>query len=114
MSSRFSSPFMAKSPLKNEDDKKVKIEKDSDYSKTTEYVRGNRPNERGRSVEIQEVNVPKEDIDSDKDIDKVYKTVRKTNKKGEVTKTKRKEISKKRAERIKKRKDKTHTDISEK
>ena len=26
MSSRFSSPFMAKSPLKNEDDKKIKIE----------------------------------------------------------------------------------------
>ena len=112
MSSRFSSPFMAKSPLKNNEDKRVKIEKDGEYSKTTEYVRGNRPNEKGRSVEIQEVNVPKEDINGDKDIDKVYRTVRRTNKKGEVKRTKRKEISKKRAERIKKRKDKTHTDIS--
>ena len=114
MSSKFASPFMAKSPLRqDDDDKRVKIEKEGKYSKSTEYVRGNREGERGRSVEIKEVNVPKEDINGDKDINSVYRTVRRGNREGDVVRTKRKKISKKRAERIKKRKDKSHKEISE-
>ena len=110
MSSKFASPFMAKSPLRQDDeDKRVKIEKEGKYSKSTEYVRGNREGERGRSVEIRQGN-----RDSDKsgeDNEYNTRTVRKSDKDGNVTRTKTKKISKKRAERIKKRKDKSHKEI---
>tara|TARA_R100001443_G_C3279073_1_gene159951 strand:+ start:133 stop:468 length:336 start_codon:yes stop_codon:yes gene_type:complete len=110
--SKFSSPFMAKSPLKDDEDKRVKITKggDNKYNdRSTEYIRGNREGERGRSVEIRQGN-----RDSDKsgeDNEYNTRTVRKSDKDGNVTRTKTKKISKKRAERIKKRKDKSHKEI---
>ena len=112
MSSRFSTPFMAKSPLKNDEDKRVKISKggDNKYNdRSTEYIRGGREGERGRSVEISQGN-----IDPDKsgeDNEYATKTVRKVDKEGNVTKNKSKKISTRRAERIKKRKDKSHKEI---
>ena len=110
--SKFSSPFMAKSPLKDDDEKRVKISKggDNKYNdRSTEYIRGGREGEKGRSVEISQGN-----IDSDKSgEDNTYatKTVRKVDKEGNVKTKKSKKISTRRAERIKKRKDKSHKEI---
>ena len=113
MSSRFSSPFMAKSPLKNDEDKRVKISSggDNKYNdRSTEYIRGGREGEKGRSVTISQGNIDPEKSGDDNTY--ATKTVTKVDKEGNVTKKKNKKISTKRAEKIKKRKDKTHTDIS--
>jgi hypothetical protein len=110
--SKFSSPFMAKSPLKDDEEKRVKISKggDNKYNdRSTEYIRGNREGERGRSVEIKQGNI--DDTKSGEDNEYASKTVRKVDKDGNVTKNKSKRISTKRAERIKKRKDKSHKEI---
>tara|TARA_Y100000361_G_scaffold9645_1_gene7796 strand:+ start:188 stop:523 length:336 start_codon:yes stop_codon:yes gene_type:complete len=110
--SKFSSPFMAKSPLKDDDEKRVKISKggDNKYNdRSTEYIRGNREGERGRSVEISQGNI--DPNKSGEDNEYATKTVRKVDKDGNLTKNKSKKISTKRAERIKKRKDKSHKEI---
>ena len=110
--SKFSSPFMAKSPLRDDEEKRVKVSSggDNKYNdRSTEYIRGGRENERGRSVEIKQGN-----IDADKsgeDNEYATKTVRKVDKDGNVKTKKSKKISTKRAERIKKRKDKSHKEI---
>ncbi len=109
--SKFSSPFMAKSPLKDDEDKRVKITKggDNKYNdRSVEYIKGGRENERGRSVEISQGNI--DDTKSGPDNEYASKTVRRKKKDGTV-KTKSKKISTKRAERIKKRKDKSHKEI---
>ena len=110
--SKFSSPFMAKSPLKDDDEKRVKISKggDNKYNdRSTEYIRGNREGERGRSVEISQGNI--DPNKSGEDNEYATKTVRKVDKDGNLTKNKSKKISTKRADRIKKRKDKSHKEI---
>ena len=116
MSSKFASPFMAKSPLRqDEEEKKVKISRGgtNKYNdRSVEYIKGGRtPDERGRSVEISQGT-----IDNTKPAgeDNEYntKTVRRRKKDGTV-KTKSKKISNKKAERIKKRKDKKYKEISE-
>jgi len=103
---------MAKSPLKDDDEKRVKISKggDNKYNdRSTEYIRGNREGERGRSVEISQGNI--DPNKSGEDNEYATKTVRKVDKDGNLTKNKSKKISTKRAERIKKRKDKSHKEI---
>ena len=114
MSSNFSSPFMAKSPLRqNDEEKKVKISSGgtNKYNdRSVEYIKGGRGNERGRSVEISQGNI--DDTKSGPDNEYATKTVRRKKKDGTI-KTKSKKISTKRAERIKKRKDKKYKEISE-
>jgi len=103
---------MAKSPLKDDEEKRVKISSggDNKYNdRSTEYIRGGRENEKGRSVEISQGNI--DDTKSGEDNEYATKTVRKVDKDGNVTKNKSKRISTKRAERIKKRKDKSHKEI---
>ena len=110
MSSKFSTPFMAKSPLKNDEDKRVKIEKggDNKYNdRSTEYIRGGREGERGRSVTISQGNI--DPNKSGEDNEYATKTVRKVDKEGNLIRKKHKKISTRRAERIKKRKDKSQT-----
>ena len=112
MSSKFASPFMAKSPLKNDEPRRGKKTRSGKYTESTEYIRGGRAGDTGgRSVEIESVNVPKEDLGdaagtgtADKDVTAHYKTVR--TKSGKV---KSRKISAKAAARIKKRKEKTHS-----
>jgi len=114
MSSRFSAPFMAKNPIKNDEDKRVKIEKGGGgkyNDRSTVYIKGGREGERGRNVEISQGTI--DPNESGEDNEYAVKTVRKVDKEGNVTKKRSKKISKRRAERIKKRKDKTHTDISQ-
>ena len=94
------------------EEKRVKITKggDNKYNdRSTEYIRGGRENEKGRSVEISQGNI--DDTKSGEDNKYATKTVSKVDKDGNVTKKKSKKISTKRAERIKKRKDKSHKEI---
>ena len=102
-----SSPFR-----QNNEEKRIKVSSggDNKYNdRSTEYIRGNRPGEGGRSVEISQGNI--DPTKSGEDNEYNVKTVRRRKKDGTV-KTRSKSISKKRAERIKKRKDKSHKEIS--
>jgi len=98
MSSRFTSPFMAKSPLNDNEPRRGKItHRDDEKVTETEYIRGNRPKKGGGKTSGRSVTVTETDKGASK-------TVRTTG-----GKVKTKKISKERAAKIKKRKEKTHS-----
>ena len=99
--SKFSSPFMAKSPLNQKEKIKEEVEGFVEGTKGTVYTKQGKRG--GRSVAI----VENTEDDGSKTYEKATGT---TDKDGYIKKRgKRKNISKKRAERIKKRKDKRYT-----
>ena len=101
MSSKFTSPFMAKSPLNNDEPRRGKITHregrshgSGNYPSETEYIRGNRPKKGGGKTSGRSVTITETD-------EGATKTVRTTG-----GKTKVKKISKERAAKIKKEKKK--------
>ena len=98
MSSRFSSPFMAKSPLRKDKVKKEEVESKMSEGTSASVYERRKPGKKGRAVAVVE--------NTEDDGSKTYeKVTAKVDKEGYVEgKRKRKNISKKRAERIKRRK----------
>ena len=95
MSSRFTSPFMAKSPLNDNEPRRGKItHRDDEKVTETEYIRGNRPKKGGGKTSGRSVTVTETDKGASK-------TVRTTG-----GKVKTKKISKKERLRLRKEKKK--------
>ena len=99
MSSRFSSPFMAKSPLNDNHLKKEEVKSRMQEGTSASVYERRKPGKKGRAVAVVE--------NTEDDGSKTYeKVVSKVDKEGYVEGgAKRRNISKKRAERIKRRKD---------